>query len=127
MLKESEANSNFKDFEIQRLTRELVGLRLEHAQCIKRISTTEKDTDDNAIYLTTPSLADSGHFDDLSYHASQSVKDPLVEKDIHLLLPGGWAAEKNRMEITHAEKVEDLIRQHTDEVFIENYIIKSNN
>lgn len=115
-MKESEANSNFKDFEIQRLTRELVGLRLEHARCIKRISTAEKDTDDNAIHLTTPSLADSGHFDDLSYHGNQSVKDPLVEKDIHLFLSGGWAAEKNKMEITHAEKVEDLIRRHTDEV-----------
>ena len=116
MLKESEANSNYKDFEIQRLTRELVGLRLEHAQCDKRRSTEEKENE-NTIHLTTPSLADSGHFDDMSCHASQSVtKDSRLEKDADLLLLGGWAAERNKIIITHAEKMEDLIRQHTNEV-----------
>lgn len=114
-MKESEANSNYKDFEIQRLTRELVGLRLEHAHC-KKVVGTEKETD-HTTHLATPSLADSGHFDDLSYQASQS-KDFLVDKEVDLLASGGWSAEKNRIINAHTEKMEDLIRQHTTEVFI---------
>ncbi len=113
MLKESEANSNYKDFEIQRLTRELVGLRLEHAQCEKRISGGDKESD-GATHLTAPSLADSGHFDDLSYHPSQ-FKDSFAEKDTDLY-SGGWTAEKNRLTNAYLEKIENLTKQHTNEV-----------
>lgn len=111
-MKESEANSNYKDFEIQRLTRELVGLRLEHAHCTKKVAGAE--TDNNTTHLATPSLADSGHFDDLSYQASQS-KELLMEKDAIDPLPS-WSVEKNRIINAHTEKMEDLIKQHTTEV-----------
>ncbi|XP_046457196.1 protein quick-to-court-like isoform X1 [Daphnia pulex] len=113
LLKESEANSNYKDFEIQRLTRELVGLRLEHAQCEKRISGGDKESD-GATHLTAPSLADSGHFDDLSYHPSQ-FKDSFAEKDADLY-SGGWTAEKNRLTNAYLEKIENLTKQHTNEM-----------
>jgi hypothetical protein len=116
LLKESEANSNYKDFEIQRLTRELVGLRLEHAQCEKRISGVDKESE-NAVHLTAPSLADSGHFDDLSYHTSQ-FKDSFAEKDVDLLFPGSLTVEKNRLTSSYLEKMDDLIRQHTIEVIV---------
>lgn len=115
LLKESEANSNYKDFEIQRLTRELVGLRLEHAHC-KRVVGAEKETDPST-HLATPSLADSGHFDDLSYQASQS-KDFLMDKEVDLLASTSWSAEKNRIINAHTEKMEDLIKQHTIEVYL---------
>ncbi|KZS10484.1 Uncharacterized protein APZ42_025035 [Daphnia magna] len=114
LLKESKTDSNYKDFEIQRLTRELVLLRLEHAQCGKNTVRGEKEPE-NTLPLATPSLADSGHFDDLSYQANQ-LKDSLVEKDVDSLASGSWSMEKSRIANFHGEKIEDLLRRHANEI-----------
>lgn len=108
-MKESEANNHYKDFEIQRLTRELDGLRLVHAaQSFKKAAENEKDYE-RSKHPTTPSLADSGLFDDIPCHASQ-FKDPIIEKD-------QVEVEKMKTSDESAEKTKELmIRQHTNEV-----------
>ncbi|XP_057373998.1 protein quick-to-court-like isoform X1 [Daphnia carinata] len=114
LLKESKTDSNYKDFEIQRLTRELVLLRLEHAQCGKDTVRGEKEPD-NSLPLAAPSLADSGHFDDLSYQANQ-LKDSLVEKEVDSLATGSWIMERSRIANFHTEKMDDLLRRHAHEI-----------
>lgn len=115
-MKESKTDGNHKDFEIQRLTRELVILRLKHAHCGKVAVRGEKEPE-NTLPFAATSLADSGHFDDLSYQASQ-LKDSLVEKDVGLLASDGLSAEKSRIANFHAEKMEDLLRRHANEVIM---------
>lgn len=116
LLKESYTDARYKDFEIQRLTRELVELRLEHAHC-KKAEATEAgadtaDTPDtaDASHGTTPSLADSGLFDDA--HLNHS-KESLVERDIDTT---AWSMEKRRLLNSHAEQIGDMKRQFADEV-----------
>lgn len=123
-MKESEENRNYKDFKIQRLTRELVELRFEHAQCEKIASGVEKEYD-SATNLKAASLADSGHFEDLPYQTSQ-FKDSYAEKDAELLSYGGLTVEKNRHTITHLEKMDYLIKHHTDEVIIYTIVMSTN-
>jgi len=98
LLKESYADTRYKDFEIQRLTKELVELRLEHAHC-------KKVGDDP--HGATPSLADSGLFDDV--HLNQS-KESLLEKDVDS------STEKRRLMNSHVEQISDMKRQFADEM-----------
>ena len=129
-MKESEANNCYKDFEIQRLTRELVDLRLKQAQiCVNKsegASETEMDTIRN--HLTTPSLADSGHFDELSSQTSQLKDSHGGDKDVFnadsSLSSNGSSCfasslERNRG-ILHlnTQKIEELVTQHNSEVKI---------
>ena len=123
-MKESEENRNYKDFKIQRLTRELVELRFEHAQCEKIASGVEEEYE-SATHLKAASLADSGHFEDLSYQTSQS-KDSYAEKDAELLSYRGLTVEKNRHTITYSEKMDYLIKHHTDKVNVYKIVMPTN-
>ena len=129
MLTESQAESQYKDFEIQRLTKELVELRLEHAQCVKKTHITPASPE-VAVNGPSPSLADSGHFDDLNLiNGRHSSKESLAEKEMEAanVIPvcpiavqgeddSSWALEKRRLITFHIEQLNDLKRQHTDEV-----------
>jgi len=123
LLKESYTDARYKDFEIQRLTRELVELRLEHAQCKKADAAVAAadgadgadagETPDagDASAGTTPSLADSGLFDDV--HLNHS-KESLAERDADTTT--AWSIEKRRLLNSHAEQIGDMKRQFADEM-----------
>lgn len=104
LLKKSESDCSYKDFEIQRLTRELVAVRMEHAQCEFRNSSAA-EAPENVSSVATSSLGDSGLFDDLN-HASQS-KESLLEKHENV--------EKRRL-VSQVDQIEDLKRHHANEV-----------
>lgn len=124
LLKESYSDIRYKDFEIQRLTRELVELRLEYAHCKKADAVDTANVEDSAdateatdaadpgdaSHGTTPSLADSGLFDDV--HLNHS-KESLVERDADTTT---WSIEKRRLLNSHAEQISDMKRQFADEV-----------
>jgi len=124
LLKESYSDIRYKDFEIQRLTRELVELRLEYAHCKKADAVDTANVEDSAdateatdaadpgdaSHGTTPSLADSGLFDDV--HLNHS-KESLVERDADTTT---WSIEKRRLLNSHAEQISDMKRQFADEM-----------
>lgn len=96
LLKESEDNNCYKDFEIQRLTREVVSLRLEHAQCGNKITGENK--------------ADSGHFDYVACHSGHSENSLNSDKEVI------EENEKSCIINAYTEKVRELVKQHENEV-----------
>ncbi len=105
-LEEAQTLVHLKDLEVKRLTKELVQLRLEHAQSKPLAPVNE----------LTPSLADSGHFDDL-ITGRHSSKESLADKELDATTPSGsWANDKRRLITFHMEQINDLKRQHTDQV-----------
>lgn len=109
LLKESQAECSYKDFEIQRLTRELVALRMKQAE--KPDSSGGATAEVESTNTATPSLADSGLFDDLVNHSKES----LTDKDVEVTHPN-WAAEKRKLVAAHLEETEQLKKQHATEV-----------
>lgn len=84
---------------------------------LKQARHSEKEVDNISTQLTTPSLADSGHYDELSGHASQ-LKESPKEKDAYadsLSSASSSVLEKNRV-TKLSSKIEDLVLQHTSEV-----------
>lgn len=114
LLKESEAECNYKDLKIQQLTRELVAMRLEHAECE---GNGQKNGEIDAVSAFTPlSLSDSGLFDDLNHGIEQS-KETLAEKDASL--SSQCIGEKRSLKlatISQLEQVKELKKQQVIEV-----------
>lgn len=98
LLSESQVVLQYKDMEIQRLTRELVELRL---QC------NSVEPAEQAVEASAPSLVDSGHFDDLN--GRQPVDSTPTEE-------AGKPFDKMEMITLHKEQVRELKRKHAEKV-----------